>query len=187
MNESVTLLQQRRSVAAHLLGDPGPDAGQIDALLSIATRVPDHGRLAPWRFLVIEGDARHRIGDSIAAAFRADQPDADEQKLALERNRLARAPLVIAVVSRAQPHVKIPEWEQVLSAGAVCMNLLTAASAMGFGANWITEWYAFDRRILDGLGLAPGERIAGFIHIGTPREKPVERVRPALADLVTRL
>jgi nitroreductase len=187
MNESVTLLQQRRSVAAHLLGDPGPDAAQTEALLSIASRVPDHGRLAPWRFLVIEGDARHRIGESIAAAFRADQPDADDQKLALERNRLARAPLVIAVVSRAQPHVKIPEWEQVLSAGAVCMNLLTAASAMGFGATWITEWYAFDRRILDGLGLAAGERIAGFIHIGTPREKPADRVRPALADLVTRL
>jgi nitroreductase len=187
MNESVTLLQQRRSVAAHLLGDPGPDAAQIDALLTIASRVPDHGRLAPWRFIVMEGEARNRIGETIAAAFRADQPEADEQKLALERNRLARAPVVIAVVSRAQPHVKIPEWEQVLSAGAVCMNLLTAAAAMGFGATWITEWYAFDRRVLDVLGLAPDERIAGFVHVGTPREKPADRARPALADLVTRL
>jgi nitroreductase len=187
MNESVTLLQHRRSVAAHLLGDPGPDASQIDALLTIASRVPDHGRLTPWRYIVIEGEARRRIGETIEAAFRADQPEADEQKLALERNRLARAPLVIAVVSRAQPHVKIPEWEQVLSAGAVCMNLLTAASAMGFGATWITEWFAFDRRVLDVLGLAPSERIAGFVHIGTPREKPIDRPRPALADLVTRL
>jgi nitroreductase len=187
MNECVTLLQQRRSVAAHLLGDPGPDAAQVDALLTMASRVPDHGRLVPWRFLVIEGEARHRIGETIAAAFRADQPDADEQKLALERNRLARAPVVIAVVSRARPHVKIPDWEQVLSAGAVCMNLLNAVAAMGFGGTWITEWYAFDRRILDSLGLSPDERIAGFVHIGTPREKPADRPRPALADIVTRL
>jgi nitroreductase len=187
MNECVTLLQQRRSVAAHLLGDPGPGPAEIDALLTMASRVPDHGRLVPWRFIVIEGEARHRIGETIAAAFQADQPGADAQKLALERNRLARAPLVVAVVSRAQPHVKIPDWEQVLSAGAVCMNLLNAAAAMGFGASWITEWYAFDRRVLDILGLSAEERIAGFVHIGTPREKPSDRPRPALADIVTRL
>jgi nitroreductase len=187
MNECVSLLQQRRSVAAHLLGDPGPGPAEIDALLTMACRVPDHGRLVPWRFIVIEGEARHRIGETIAAVFQADQPGADAQKLALERNRLARAPLVVAVVSRARPHVKIPDWEQVLSAGAVCMNLLNAAAAMGFGASWITEWYAFDRRVLDTLGLSPDERIAGFVHIGTPREKPSDRPRPALADIVTRL
>jgi nitroreductase len=187
MNECVTLLQQRRSVAAHLLGDPGPNSTEIDALLTMACRVPDHGRLVPWRFIVIEGEARHRVGETIAMAFQADQPGADAQKLALERNRLARAPLVVAVVSRARPHVKIPDWEQVLSAGAVCMNLLNAAAAMGFGASWITEWYAFDRRVLDTLGLSPDERIAGFVHIGTPREKPSDRPRPALADIVTRL
>ena len=149
--------------------------------------MPDHGRLVPWRFIVIEGEARRRIGEAIAAAFRADQPEADAEKVALERGRLARAPLVVAVVSRARPHVKIPDWEQVLSAGAVCMNLLNAATAMGFGASWITEWYAFDRRVLDALGLEPDERIAGFVHIGTPLEKPVERPRPDLADIVTRL
>jgi nitroreductase len=187
MNETLDLLRQRRSVAAQLLGAPAPAPQEIEMLLTIASRVPDHGRLAPWRFILIEGDARHRIGETIAAAFSADQPHADSDKLALERGRVARAPLVIAVVSRARPHVKIPEWEQILSAGAVCMNLITAAAAMGYGANWITEWYAFDRRVLDALGLDPDERIAGFVHIGTPRETPAERARPDLSSLVTRL
>ena len=187
MNECLSLLQQRRSVAAHLLESPGPDGAQLDALLTIASRVPDHGRLVPWRFIVIEGEARQRIGETIAAAFQADQPEADADLVARERGRLARAPLVVAVVSRARPHVKIPDWEQVLSAGAVSMNLLTAAAAMGFGATWITEWYAFDRRVLDALGFDPGERIAAFVHIGTAREKPADRPRPNLADLVTRL
>ena len=126
-----------------------------------------------------------RIGEVIAAAFQSDQPGADAETMARERNRLARAPVVVGVVSRARPHVKIPEWEQVLSAGAVCMNLLTAANAMGFGATWITEWYAFDRRVLDALGLEADERIAGFVHIGNTRETPADRVRPALADIVT--
>jgi nitroreductase len=187
MNDTVALLQQRRSVAPQLLGEPGPGPGEIETLLTIASRVPDHGRLSPWRFIIIEGEARARIGEAIASAFRADQPDADEGKVAFERNRLARAPLVIAVVSRARPHAKIPEWEQVLSAGAVCMNLLTAAAALGYGASWITEWYAFDRRVLDAMGLAADERIAGFVHIGSTAEKPADRPRPALADIVSRL
>jgi nitroreductase len=187
MNETVKLMQRRRSVAAHLLGAPGPNAAEVETLLTIAARVPDHGRLVPWRFVVIEGEAQQRIGDVIAAAFLADQPDAGAEKLAFERTRLARAPLVIAVVSRAKPHVKIPRWEQVLSAGAVCANLLNAATALGYGATWITEWYAYDRRVLDALGLAPDERIAGFLHIGTILEAPVERPRPELAAIITRL
>jgi nitroreductase len=187
MNETLDLLRRRRSVAPHLLGEPGPTADELETLLTIASRVPDHGRLTPWRFIVIEGEARHRIGEGIAAAFRADNPDASEDKVAFERNRLARAPLVIAVVSRAAPHVKIPDWEQVLSGGAAAMTLVIAANAMRFGTSWITEWYAFDRRVLDALGLEPGERITGFVHIGTPKEAPVERPRPVLADLVTRL
>jgi nitroreductase len=187
MNETLALLQRRRSVAAHRLAEPGPGPEALETLLTIAARVPDHGRLVPWRFIVIEGAARHTIGEVISTAFHADQPEADAEKIATERNRLARAPLVIAVVSRAKPHVKIPEWEQALSAGAVCMNLLTAATALGFGATWITEWYAFDRRVLDAMGLASDERIAGFIHIGTPTEPSAERPRPALSDIVTRL
>jgi nitroreductase len=187
MNEPLWRLQQRRSVAAHRLGEPGPGAQEVETLLRVASRVPDHGRLVPWRFIVLEGAARTRIGDTIAAAFRADNPDVGAEKTAFERDRLARAPLVIAVVSRAGPHVKIPEWEQVLSAGAACMTLLHAAHALGYGATWITEWYAYDRRVLDALGLDPRERIAGFVHVGTVLEAPVERVRPDLAAIVTRL
>jgi nitroreductase len=187
MNESLAILGQRRSVAAHRLAEPGPNADEVNALLTVAARVPDHGRLIPWRFVLIEGEARHRIGEAIAAAFKADNPTADADKLALERGRLARAPLVVAVVSRARPHVKIPDWEQLLSAGAVCMNLLNGAASMGFGATWITEWYAYDRRVLDALGLEPDERIAGFVHVGTPLEKPMDRPRPDLPDIVTRL
>jgi nitroreductase len=117
----------------------------------------------------------------------ADQPGADSEQIAKERGRLTEAPVVVAVVSRAKPHVKIPEWEQALSAGAVCMNLVVAANAAGYGTSWLTEWFGTDRRILDLLGLDPEERVAGFIHIGTPKERPAERARPVLADLVTRL
>jgi nitroreductase len=187
MNATLDVLRTRRSVAPHLLGEPGPTAAELEALLTIAARVPDHGRLTPWRFIVIEGEARARIGETIAAAFVADQPQADPSRVAQERNRLARAPTVVAVVSRAKPHVKIPEWEQALSSGAVAMTLVIAANAMGFSTSWLTEWYAFDRRVLDVLGLEPDERIAGFVHIGRALEPPVERARPALADIVTRL
>jgi nitroreductase len=187
MNKGVSRLSERRSVAAHRLGAPGPGEAEIETLLTVAARVPDHGRLVPWRFILIAGEAQRRIGQVIGAAFRADQPEADAEKVAFEEGRLARAPLVIAVVSRARPHVKIPDWEQVLSAGAVCMNLLHGATALGYGATWITEWYAYDRRVLDALGLAPDERIAGFVHVGSTLEQPVERPRPVLADITTRL
>jgi nitroreductase len=187
MNETLELLRTRRSVAPVLLGEPGPTATELDTLLTIAARVPDHGRLVPWRFIVLEGEARHRIGDAIAAAFCADNPGSGDDRIATERSRLAHAPVVVAVVSRAAPHVKIPEWEQLLSTGAVAMSLVIAANAMGFATSWLTEWYAFDRRVLDALGLEPEERIAGFVHVGRALEPPVERARPSLADVVTRL
>jgi nitroreductase len=186
MNNTLELLRTRRSVAPHLLGEPGPTPEELDLLLTIAARVPDHGRLTPWRFIVLHGGARHRIGDAIAGAYRADDPTADATKVEFERSRLARAPLVVAVVSRARPHVKIPEWEQTMGAGAVCMALVVAANAMGFASSWLTEWFAYDRRVLDALGLEPDENIAGFIHIGRPTTPPVERPRPVLSDIVTR-
>lgn len=186
MNDSISRLLSRRSVPPRWLGGPGPDAGEIETLLKVASRVPDHGKLAPWRFILIEGEARQRMGEVLVKAFKADNPRTDEEKVAVERNRFAMAPLVIAVVSRATPHVKIPEWEQELSAGAVCMNLLTAATFLGYGASWLSGWAAFDRRVLDALGLAPDERIAGYIHIGKPTETPPDRDRPSLADIVTR-
>src|SRR5204863_5538042 len=131
-------------------------------------------------------EARKAIGEKIAAIFHGDHPEATAEQIEFERKRLARAPLVVAVVSRAAPHLKIPEWEQVLSAGAAAMSLVFAAHALGFAANWITEWYAYDRAVLDALGLAPHEKIAGFIHIGTPVHPPEERPRPPLHEIATR-
>ncbi|MEE7477037.1 nitroreductase [Methylobacterium hispanicum] len=187
MTATLDLLRTRRSVPPPRLEAPGPDRETLDAILTIASRVPDHGKLAPWRFIVIEGEARHRVGETLAAIHAADNPGADPARLELERNRLAHAPVVVGVVSRAGPHVKIPEWEQVLSAGAAAMNLVVAANAAGFATAWLTEWFAYDRRALDALGLAPAERMAGFIHIGRPAEIPSDRPRPELAQIVTRL
>jgi nitroreductase len=186
MPDALELLKTRRSFKAVELSGPGPSPAEIDTLITVASRVPDHGKLAPWRFIVFEGEARRAAGEAIASAFRVKYPDAKPEHIAAERERLMRAPLVIAVVSRAAPHVKIPEWEQVLSAGAAAMNLVTAAHALGYGANWITEWYAYDRAVLDALGLAPHERIAGFIHIGRPPGPPEDRPRPPLDEIATR-
>jgi nitroreductase len=186
MPDALALLTTRRSVKPIEMTGPGPDARELETLLTIASRVPDHGKLAPWRFLVFEGEARTAAGEVIAARFAAEHPEATGDQLAFERNRLARAPLVIAVISRAAPHVKIPEWEQQLSAGAATMALVMAAHALGFAASWMTEWYAYDRHVLDALGVAPHERVAGFVHIGRPRKPPDERDRPTLADIVSR-
>ena len=186
MPDALELLKTRRSVKPIELVGPGPTADEIETLLRIASRVPDHGKLAPWRFILFEGNGRAAAGDAIASTYGADHPDATADQLAFERNRLARAPLVIAVVSRAGPHVKIPEWEQQLSAGASAMSLVFAAHAMGYAASWITEWYAYDRRVLDALGLSPHERIAGFVHIGRPARPPQDRDRPSLESIVTR-
>jgi nitroreductase len=186
MPDALELLKTRRSIKPMELAGPGPTSTELDALLTVASRVPDHGKLVPWRFIVFEGDARLRAGEAIADAFRQDHPDAKPDLVEFEMKRLARAPMVVAVVSRAAPHVKIPEWEQVLSAGAAAMNLVLAAHALGFAATWITEWYAYDQRVCSVLGLAAHERIAGFVHIGRPARPPEDRPRPPLADIVTR-
>ena len=185
MKNPLDLLATRRSVKIADLKEPGPSAHELAILLTIASRVPDHGKLAPWRFVVFEGAARHKAGEAIAQAFRADHPDEDEGRIAIERGRLARAPLVVAVVSRAASHAKIPEWEQVLSSGAAAMNLVIAAHALGYAANWTTEWYAYDRRVLQQLGLADHERMSGFVHIGSAAQQPEDRPRPPLAEIVT--
>jgi nitroreductase len=186
MNECLSRLLQRRSVPPRWLGEPGPSDQEVENLLKIASRVPDHGKLVPWRFILIQGEGRQRLGEMLAAAFQADNPGAGAEQVAVERERFTQAPLIIAVVSRVVPHVKIPDWEQVLSAGAVCMNLLHAATALGYGASWLSGWAAFDRRVLDALGLKPEERTAGFVHIGTAKETPTDRDRPSLDDIVTR-
>jgi nitroreductase len=185
MPDALQLLQTRRSVKPMELAGPGPNAAEIDTLLTIASRVPDHGKLTPWRFVVFAGEARLAAGAIIAEVFRAEHPEARLDQIEFERKRLARAPLVIAVVSRAAPHVKIPELEQLMSAGAATMNLVNAAYAMGSAASWITEWYAYDRRVLERLGIAATERIVGFVHIGRAQKTPEDRDRPKLADIVT--
>jgi len=186
MTEAIELLRTRRSLKPGELIGPGPSAPEIDTLITVASRVPDHGKLRPWRFIVFEGDARLKAGAAIEAAFRTRYADVKPEQIEYERRRLARAPLVIAVVSRAAPHFKIPEWEQVLSAGAAAMSLVLAAHALGYAANWITEWYAYDRGVLAAFGLEENERIAGFVHIGKPAHAPEERPRPALGEITTR-
>jgi nitroreductase len=186
MPDTIELLKTRRSVKPMELRAPGPTASELDTLLTIASRVPDHGKLTPWRFIVFEGDARRKAGEKISEIFRAQNPQATSDQVEFERNRLARAPLVIAIISRAGPHVKIPEWEQALSSGAAAMNLVITANALGFAASWLTEWYAYDRKVLEALGLAANEKLAGFVHIGTPATSPVDRERPALSAVVRR-
>ncbi|VFU07781.1 Nitroreductase [Methylocella tundrae] len=186
MNELIEMLKTRRSAPPATLSGPAPTAQEIETLLTIAARTPDHGKLAPWRFIVFEGDARERAGAIIADVYAQANPGAGAERKAAEQTRLSLAPLVIAVVSRAAPHPKIPEWEQVLSAGAVCMNLVVATNALGFAAAWLTEWYSYNQEVLARLGVGAGEKIAGFVHIGRNDWRREDRVRPALADIVTR-
>jgi nitroreductase len=186
MNELIEMLKTRRSAPPATLSGPAPTAEEIETLLTIAARTPDHGKLAPWRFIVFEGDARERAGAIIADVYAQANPGAGAERKAAEQTRLSLAPLVIAVVSRAAPHPKIPEWEQVLSAGAVCMNLVVATNALGFAAAWLTEWYSYNQEVLARLGVGAEEKIAGFVHIGRNDSRREDRVRPALADIVTR-
>ena len=180
----IDLLLTRRSVLANLMAGPEPNDADLRLILEAAMRVPDHGRLAPWRFVVLRGEARYAVGEVIGASFRRDNPQAAEERVALERARLTRAPVVIAVVSRVHKEHKIPEWEQVLSAGAACQNLLVAALSLGYAAQWLTEWYAYDAAVCHALGLAGEDRLAGFLYIGKGCALG-ERVRPAYEDVVS--
>lgn len=184
--DALDLLLSRRSGSAKAMTGPGPSPEQRDAILTAAARAPDHGKLFPWRFIVFEGEARHRMGNLLAEALAETEPNAGADRLDMERARFLRAPLVIAVVSHVREAIKIPEWEQILSAGAVCQLMLIAAHASGFVGNWLTEWYAFHAGVKEKLGLKPGERIAGFVYIGHPAEPLEERVRPDMAKIVTR-
>jgi len=184
--DALDLLKTRRSVKPREMSGPGPSPAELDTILTIGARVPDHGKLAPWRFIVFEGDGRQRAGEVIAAVFAKKNPQATAAEIEVETKRLMDAPLVIGLVSFTKPHPKVPAYEQELSAGACAMNILTAASALGYGACWLSGWYMFDRDVLDGLGLKPDEKLAGFIHVGKPTRPNEDRPRPALADIVTR-
>ncbi len=148
-------------------------------------RVPDHGKIAPWRFIVYTGDIRAQIGEELLKMALERDPKLSGEMIQVERSRFTRAPVVIGVISTAAPHVKVPEWEQVMSAGALCLNVLMAANAHGFVSNWLTEWFAFDEKAFPLLGVQPGEKVAGFIHIGSSDFPAVERPRPELAEKIT--
>jgi nitroreductase len=179
--ETLAFLARRRSAAALTLEGPGPSVAQIDTLLRLATRVPDHGKLSPWRFVVLAGETKARFVAGLEAIARRRD---DGERLIAKLGKIRTPPLTVAVVSSPKPATDIPEWEQRLSSAAVCMTMIIAAQAMGFGANWITDWYAYDAEANAWLGLGPEERIAGFVHIGASRETPLERVRPDVGALV---
>ncbi len=182
----LALLRSRRSGSAKAMTGPGPSADEITEILKAAARVPDHGKLAPWRFILFEGEARERFGNLLADCVHKDDPLASGDRLATERDRFLRAPLIIGIVSRIREGIPIPEWEQILSAGAVCENILLAAHALGYVANWITEWCAYHPRVKDALGLGTGERVAGFVYIGKSAVPLEDRPRPDIEKLVTR-
>jgi nitroreductase len=185
--EALELLLTRRSVKPGMLGDPGPSATQIATVLTAAARVPDHKKLVPWRFIVFGGEARAAFGEALAKACAAEEREPPSaMRLETERTRLLRAPCVVAVISRVTPNPAAPEWEQVLSCGAACLNLCLAANAMGFATCWLTEWYSYSPAVRAALKLAANEKVAGFIYIGTPKERQEDRERPDLNKIVTR-
>ena len=184
--DMLNYLLARRSVGMAFLKEPGPDAGELQQLLTIGTRVPDHGKLAPWRLVLIEGAARAEAGERLAAIAARRHPDYDAAALDVERHRFLPAPLTIGVISTARQHPKIPEFEQLLSAGNVAFNLMHAAFALGFAATWTTRWYALDSEAAEMLGARYGERFIGFVSIGTPSTVVEDRPRPALDSIVTR-
>jgi len=185
-DEALDLLSCRRSTLAKDLGEPGPSEFELTTLLRLSSRVPDHGKLGPWRFIVFEGQSRYRFGLELARIFRAIEPAVDEQRILFERNRLMRAPTVVCVISRAIENHKIPAWEQQLSAGAVCQTMLISAQAMGYAAQWLTEWYSYNSDVDEVLGLNDDERVAGFIYLGTATNEVRERRRANWEERVLR-
>lgn len=183
--DPLNLLNTRHSTPARQLGDPGPNAEQIRQLLAAAIRVPDHGKLVPWRLLTICGAARIDLGERLAQIHQRKQADIAPAVLNKDRERYTFAPLIVAVIARIESdHPKVPEQEQILSAGCVAYNLLLGAHALGFGAQWLTGWAAYDSDAAMLFGLSAQERIIAFVHIGTPRDVAPERTRPALGEVV---
>ena len=186
LNQAVIdFLLTRKSPPISQIKEPGPDRKQLLQMIRIATRVPDHGLLEPWRFIVYEGEARVRVGEFFAGRIAEIEGPVTEQRVAQERARFARAPVVVGVVSSPKPHERIPEWEQFLSGGNAAFALVLAAHAHGFAANWVSNWYSGDAKSREFLGLAPHERVIGFVHIGTVTVAIPDRPRPDPASLLT--
>jgi nitroreductase len=176
-------LKTRRSVGIGFLQEPGPSAFELEQILTIGTRVPDHGKLTPWRLVIWQGDARAKAGEKLAEIAKRRNPNVDEAALEQDRRHFLPAPLTIGVISA--PKNGKPEFEQLLSAANVCFNLQHAAFALGYAATWMTRWVAFDAEAHQVLGAKGGERFVGFIHIGTPTMKPEDRPRPPLDSVVS--
>lgn len=180
----LSLLSSRRSGKPRDMVEPGPDDAELRRILEIAARTPDHGKLAPWRFVIVGKDQRDALSERIVSAYRAEKPDAGRLEIEAMDQFARQAPTLVVALSKPVPNSKVPVWEQELSAGAACMNLLTAAHAMGFVGGWLTGWPAYSDAVRDAFG-GPGERIAGFIFIGTPGRALEERPRPDYDAVVT--
>ena len=180
MNEIINFLKRRRSVTAKNMNAGNVDSNHLDKILECGLRVPDHGALNPWKICVIKGEAKNRIGvEILAKEYKLENPEASDDDLDFEKNRFNRADVVIAVLSTPVNHPKIPQWEMELSSGAVCTNLLIAAQSLGYAAQWLTEWYAYNKVLLKEFGGDPKtDKIAGFIYIGEKQKEPTERRRP---------
>jgi nitroreductase len=181
-----SLLRTRKSASVKAMGEPGPTPQQLGEILTCAVRVPDHGKLAPWRFILWEGNARNQFGKALRARWQELHPEHGEASLDFVGKLFLRAPTVLAVVSQAAEHPKIPVWEQQMSAGALCMNVLMAATALGVGCQWNTDWFAYDDAIARVMGLSPPERVAGIIYLGRPTAPLEDRPRPDPMSLLTR-
>ncbi|MGH1418179.1 MAG: nitroreductase family protein [Hyphomicrobiaceae bacterium] len=180
-------LATRRSVRPTMFQEPGPSEDQLHKILTVAARSPDHKKLNPWRFIVFEGEGRERVGEVFAQIFQEEDTETpSEIRLATERERFMRAPVVVALIASFVDKPAVPQWEQTLSTGAVGMNLCHAANALGYATCWLTEWMAYSPGVGSALGLSSSERVAGFIYIGTPTERQDDRPRPNIDDLVTR-
>ncbi|KZC40331.1 MULTISPECIES: nitroreductase family protein [Rhodanobacter] len=185
MSAALSLLQQRHSVPSRQLGEPAPDEVTLHELLATAIRVPDHGRLVPFRLIRLEGAAKLAFGERLAAIAIRNHPEMSEAKLEKERTRYIFAPLVIAVVARLHADSTVPEIEQKLCAGNVAYNILLGTYALGYGGQWLTGWAAYDREVAGVLGLADNEHVVGFVHLGTPQIDVPDRERPALEELLS--
>jgi nitroreductase len=181
----LAFLKTRKSASAKAMTGPGPEASQLQDMLSLAVRVPDHGKLNPWRFVVFEGEARAGVGALFAGRYAELHPDYPADSVEFQKGLFARAPVVVAVVSAAVEHVKIPVWEQVMSSAAVCFNLVLAAQAHGFDAQWQSDWVAYDDGAKAAMGISRQEKVSGLIYIGTSSVPLEDRPRPDAVALTT--
>lgn len=184
MTTTLTFIS-RISSPCNTLVEPGPTQAELHSMLQSAVHCPDHGRLQPWRFVLIQNEQREKLGKLVFEQLLLEQPQASPTRMEKERTRFSFAPCIVAVVHSPKPHPKIPEIEQLLSGGAVCMNILHAAHQLGFGAQWLTGFSAYNKAVLQALGLSPEERILGFVHLGSKSIAPQERDRPDIASLIS--